>query len=353
MKIVLFCESLYSLSILRPIEDEAKQQEGNTILWYMHQSRIPLNEIPDGINWTYSIQEVYDFSPEAIFVPGNIVPYYLPGVKIQIFHGYAAEKKSHYVMRKYFDLYLTQGPAFTPTFQKLAAKHKNFEVVETGWSKKDLFIKNRDSFTSDKAELLEQYNKKQIVLYAPTFSPKLTSLYSIKEQLIKLIERDEILLVIKLHPLTNQELADQYREMGNRYSDRVIFVEDGDGLLRYQMVSDIMISDTSSVVYEFMLLQKPVITLNSIAHDIYWHNITSTEELLPTFDQINRELQISSDIYAKAEAVLDPYTDGLSSRRMIEAAADYIARNGVPSKRKVNLWRRYTSIKKFGKIIKK
>ena len=44
-----------------------------------------------------------------IFVPGNIVPYYLPGMKIQIFHGYAAEKKDHWVIRVLL-IYNSKGP---------------------------------------------------------------------------------------------------------------------------------------------------------------------------------------------------------------------------------------------------
>ena len=46
----------------------------------------------------------------------------------------------------------------------------------------------------------------------------------------------------------------------------------------------------------------------------------------------------------------DPYIDGCVCKRMIEAAADYIRRHGVPRKRSLNLWRKYTSIKTFGWI---
>ena len=35
-------------------------------------------------------------------------------------------------------------------------------------------------------------------------------------------------------------------------------------------------------------------------------------------------------------------------KRMLEGARDYIRRHGVPRKRAVNLWRKYTSIKTFG-----
>src|SRR3712207_8780319 len=91
-------------------------------MWYVHAPKIPEFPLAGQVSWTHSIQEIYDFKPEAIFVPGNIVPYYLPGVKIQVFHGYAAEKKDHWIIRRYFDTYFTQGPYFTSHFKKLDRK---------------------------------------------------------------------------------------------------------------------------------------------------------------------------------------------------------------------------------------
>ena len=107
MRIVLFCENKYAVDILYPIYQEAVKSAENTLLWYVHLPKIPSFPLQKEVSYTHSIQEVYDFSPEAIFVPGNIVPYYLPGVKIQIFHGYAAEKKDHWVIRRDFDTYFT------------------------------------------------------------------------------------------------------------------------------------------------------------------------------------------------------------------------------------------------------
>ena len=135
MRIVLFCENKYAIDILYPIYQEALKSEDNQLLWYIHLPKIPVFPLQKEVTYTHSIQEVYDFSPEAIFVPGNIVPYYLPGVKVQVFHGYAAEKKDHWVIRRYFDTYFTQGPFFTKKFKELAVKYGDFEVVETGWSK--------------------------------------------------------------------------------------------------------------------------------------------------------------------------------------------------------------------------
>ena len=102
MRIVLFCENKYAIDILHPIQLEADREGGNEVLWYVHEKKIPDFPLKHEVRWTTSMQETYDFMPEAIFVPGNIVPYYLSGVKIQIFHGYAAEKKDHWIIRSYF-----------------------------------------------------------------------------------------------------------------------------------------------------------------------------------------------------------------------------------------------------------
>ena len=48
----------------------------------------------------------------------------------------------------------------------------------------------------------------------------------------------------------------------------------------------------------------------------------------------------------------DPYLDGKSSERMVQAALNYIDKNGVPTKRKVGYYRRRKSKKIFGKIKK-
>src|SRR3712207_8528237 len=83
MRIVLFCENKYAIDILQPLEDEARREGNNEVMWYVHAPKIPEFPLAGQVSWTHSIQEIYDFKTEAIFVPGNIVPYYLPGVKIQ------------------------------------------------------------------------------------------------------------------------------------------------------------------------------------------------------------------------------------------------------------------------------
>ncbi len=347
MRIVLFCENKYAVDILYPIYQEAMKEGDNQVLWYVHLPKIPEFPLKEQVDYTHSMQTVYDFSPEAIYVPGNIVPYYLPGVKIQVFHGYAAEKKDHWVIRRYFDLYLTQGPFFTQKFTELSHKYGDFEVKETGWPKQDWIKKHWHDFDQEREKLLKEHGRKQIVLYAPTFSPSLTSLPALKDALVHLVKEKDIVLLLKFHPLTSQEWIDVYKQLAEQ-EEHIVWIDDFN-VTKYQLMADVMISDTSSTVYEFLLLGRPVVTYRTIAKDIYWTNITEVDQLSEAFEaaQHNEE-----DIARRRWVVehYDPYLDGKVCRRMLEAAADYIRRHGVPRERKLNLWRKYTSIKRFGRI---
>lgn len=354
MRILLFCENRYAIDILNPLQEYVTDNNlPHEVMWYIHKPKISTFEYASKVRWTNSSQEAYDFSPEAVFVPGNIVPYYLPGVKIQVFHGYAAEKKDHWIIRRYFDTYFTQGPYFTSHFKALSEEYGDFEVVETGWPKQDWIKRNLHTYDAERQRLLDSTGRKSIILYAPTFSPKLTSLplEGMKERLGELAEHNDALVVMKFHPLTRKEWADEYRAWAES-KDNVIFVNQGENITKYQLMSDVLISDTSSTVYEFLLLSRPVITVRTIAKDIYWENTATPDGL----EEAYRRAMNDPEAIARRQWIVDnydPYLDGHVCERMLNAAADYIRRHGVPSKRRLNLWRKYTSVKTFGFVKKR
>lgn len=354
MRILLFCENRYAIDILNPLQEYVTDNNlPHEVMWYIHKPKISTFEYASKVRWTNSIQEAYVFSPEAVFVPGNIVPYYLPGVKIQVFHGYAAEKKDHWIIRRYFDTYFTQGPYFTSHFKALSEEYGDFEVVETGWPKQDWIKRNLHTYDAERQRLLDSTGRKRIILYAPTFSPKLTSLplEGMKERLGELAEHNDALVVMKFHPLTRKEWADEYRAWAES-KDNVNFVNQGENITKYQLMSDVLISDTSSTVYEFLLLSRPVITVRTIAKDIYWENTATPDGL----EEAYRRAMNDPEAIARRQWIVDnydPYLDGHVCERMLNAAADYIRRHGVPSKRRLNLWRKYTSVKTFGFVKKR
>ena len=123
-------------------------------------------------------------------------------------------------------------------------------------------------------------------------------------------------------------------------TDHVEIIKESD-IIDQLIISDVMISDTSSVVYEFTLLNKPVITFNTRSGNIAWPNITDPKMLLSTFHSV-----VKSDPNSEQrESIIQqyhPYTDGKSSERMYEAVEQYISQHGVPEKRKLSPYRRYT-----------
>lgn len=347
MKILLFCENKYAVDIVKPLQDEADRQGGHEVLWYVHQPKIPDFPLKDEVRWTHSMQEAYDFHPDAVFAPGNIVPYYLSGVKCSIFHGYAAEKRDQFHIRNYFDIYMTQGPYFTEEFLKLKAGYNDFEVLETGWTRQDWTARHRHDFDDERRNLLHRYGCDKIVLYAPTFSPRLSSLPKIKADLVKLVEQKNVLLLIKLHPLTQQAWVDEYKQLAKE-NEHIIF-EDDFAVTKYMLMADAMISDTSSTIYEMLLLDKPVITLDTVSQDPYWKNIHDASQLIQAYDEVFHDKELTE----KRQWIIknyDPYTDGRCAERMLQGVTEYIKCHGVPEKRRLNLWRKYVSIKTFGQI---
>lgn len=349
MRICLFCEHKYAISILEPIQVEVNRQGVDETLWFVDARNISDFPLKDKVSYTNSIQEVYDYSPEVIFCPGNIIPYYLPGVKIEIFHGYASEKKDHWVIRRYIDTYFTQGPYFTQGFERLAKKYKDFEVLETGWPRQDWIFANLHTFDGEKEEYLKKYKKSKIVLYAPTFSPSLTSLPYMMDAFRTFAEKEDVVILFKFHPLTAQKYIDAYKQLAEDV-ENIVWIDDFN-VTKYMLMSDVMISDTSSTIYEFLLLDKPVITLRAVAKQKYWRNMEQPEELSTAYHDI-----LNDDRYTDLRRWVidnyDPYLDGNVAKRMLEGARDYIRRHGVPKYRKLNIWRKYTSIKTFGRIKK-
>lgn len=345
MKAILFCINPYAFGILKPLHDELSKR-GAEVLWYIPDKLLSGFPFKSEAKVTSSIKDLYQFKSDAIFVPGNEVPHYLRGVKVQVFHGLAGEKKGHFRIRRYFDLYLTQGPYFTNRFKELALKHKDFEVVETGWCKLDTLYQNHEKYRTERNKILSEHGKKHLVLFAPTFSPSLTCTVKAKDEIFKLADTEDISLLIKFHDLMNPSVVQEYKELADKRPNVIIATERN--ILKHMIMSDFMISDTSSVVYEFILLNKPVITINSHSENINWCNIPDHHSLLGTF-----KTELTEDNFKEARqqtiSQYHPYTDGKSSARMVSAVEDYIKRNGVPEKREINIYRRYKMNKMFGK----
>ena len=342
MKFTLFCENPYAFAILAPLRDVLTKKEYDFI-WFLPEklfTEFPFKEEKH----TTDIHVIDAYKSDVILVPGNEVPHYLRGLKVQIFHGLAGEKKGHFRIRHYFDLYLTQGPYFTKKFNELRKIHKDFDVIETGWSKLDIYSNNKSELHKEKDVLKSNHKADKIILYAPTFSPSLTSAPFLKTEIHNLAANTSYLILIKFHDLMSEKLRSEYKSIANKY-DNIIFLEERN-ILKYLIIADIMISDTSSVVFEFLLLNKAVITYKSIKPTNAWENINDAQ-LLSEKIQYN----LNEDPYAvqRAKIIEDyhPYNDGKSSLRMIQVIENYVKENGIPERRNLPLLRRFKMNRKY------
>ena len=153
--------------------------------------------------------------------------------------------------------------------------------------------------------------------------------------------------MIKFHDLMAKDLIKSYKELSMR-SENILFIEERN-IIKYLLIADLMISDTSSVVYEFLLLDKPVLTFRNNSRFINWDNLDLYAGLAKSVAK-----NLSEDPFKEQRLKIlkeyHPYTDGNSAKRMVDAVEEYIKTNGVPEKRLISWFRRYKINKIFRKI---
>lgn len=347
---LFFINQLYSYSILRPLQ-EVIRRRGDEVAWFVQgtdDSYLEKNE-----KQLHSVEQVKSYNPVAVYVPGNWVPDFFPGVKVEVFHGLATDetgKKGHYRIRGLFDLYCTHAPDVTSRFQQLAQHYDTFRVIQTGWPKLDpLFNSELDAGRQVEEQCkklkAEIGSNKPVVFYASTFSPKLTSAPLLVETIQQLTTTGKHHWLITLHPKTPQHVVDAYQQMAG---ENVTFIGSEQDVLPLLKTADVMLCDTSSISLEFMLLDKPVVTFRTKVPGPYVIDVTDPEKIDAAIEKAltrPEELMTQSRQYADK---LHAYRDGKSSERILQATDDFI-KNDLPhlKPKPLNLYRKWQMRKRM------
>lgn len=324
----------YSFEILRPLQQEIIKR-GGQVKWLVSGQNVNHNNFDEKETILKSVDEAVQYNPEACFIPGNYIPNFIPGIKVQVFHGLEWKKKGHFQIRGFFDLYCTHGKSTTSRFKLLAREHGYFDVIETGWPKVDPLFSTAPV----------QYFKslKPTILYAPTFSPKLTSAAELFNKIKELSQTGEYNWLIKFHPKMAQAWIEQYNSLENEYL-KVVNTHEINQLFQS---ANILLSDTSSVIGEFALLGKPIVTYNNAEPGEYLIDIDNSSKLPKALTEAltpSGKLMLAIKQYCND---LHPYQDGQSSSRIIDAVDNILTNGKLAKKRKpLNLFRSFKLRKK-------
>lgn len=328
----------YSYAILRPLQT-AILARGDQVAWFLEGKEVSANYLTAQEVQLHSITEVKKYQADAVFVPGNVVPDFIPGIKVGVFHGFNAGKlnrrglEDHFNIRGCFDLYCTQGPNTTSPFIELAKQHQHFSVKQTGWPALDPLFNYTKTPTT-----------KPVILMCSTFSRALTCAPHLFETIKRLSQTGKWQWLIQFHPKMPEEIVAKYKGLE---SEHLTFVET-DNVIPLLQQADLMVCDTSSVLIMFLMLSKPVVTFNNISPKDYMINITDKEKLA---ESIEYGLSYPQELRKKVEAFIcdtHPDTDGLSSVRVLAAVDELLSGQNLSKKSKpFNLLRRFKMRKKL------
>ena len=323
-KFLIYISQAYGYPIARPLQVEIRKR-GYEVVWFneikennkfIRKDEILLNEIKD----------VFDYNPHIVLVPSNLVPDFIPGIKVQIFHGFLANKgdgRSQFQIRNFFDLYCTQGPTTTKPFKELSKKLKHFEVVETGWPKLDPLFPLQQKNDS---------NNKPVVMISSTFSKRYSLALNneVFEEIKRLSKLGKWYFEVVLHPMMDKAVVDKYKSIQNEY----LTYHDTTDLIPIFKMSDVMLCDTSSALIEFLMQIKPVVTFRNNKPLPSYINVSNVLDIEKAIDYaLSRPNKIMKEIKIYAEET-HPYYDGKSSSRVIDATLEFLLKNKSHLKRK-------------------
>lgn len=335
---LFFVSELYALAILRPLQ-AAIRARGGEAAWFLERESLREFLDEDETRLT-AVRDVMQWQPRAVFVPGNWVPQFFPGLKVEVFHGFNVGKRSegrgHFRVRGLFDLYCTQGPDTTAPFREIQQRLGFFRVEETGWPKLDpLFAGAYAPVARDRP----------VIMYASTFTESITSARILRDTIAASALHGEWEWLVTLHPKMAADVVDSYRHLEGP-NLRFVMTDD---ILQLYSRADVLLSDTSSVVPEFLTQHKPVVTFRNRRPGPHLLDVRQQSEVVPALRQaLSRPATLMRAIAEYANRI-HPYRDGRSSDRVLDAAERGIAAGNAGLKRKpLNLWRRLQARQRLG-----
>lgn len=281
-------------------------------------------------------------------------------VEVQTFHGtfmktmgfdepvfkYGSKKKQeNFEMRnKRWDLAISPSPYMTKKVRD-AFDYKN-EVVESGYPRNDqLYTQNTEKRITEIKDSLGIPLNKKVALYAPTYRNKEGFDFNIDLQKMKEKLNDKYVLLVRLHYFVANRINIE------NYSSFAIDVSNYDEINDLYLISDVLITDYSSVMFDFGHLKKPMIFfaydyedyINDVRGVYLDYKETVPGPIVRTSSELTNSL-MNIEKLNKYHEKLDWFYDKFCSfgrngeatkavsERMLQTESNYVAENLILSK---------------------
>lgn len=337
-------------------EELVRRQDPRRKIW-VHDRAIPV--------WDPNLTVVKRLSPgyfwhlgrSRYWVNNQNFPHYVrrrrSGVYIQTWHGTPLKRMLHdldevigrdegYVDRVdravgQWTSLLSPSPYATQAFR--SAFHYGGDVVELGYPRNDVLCQQ------DTGTLVEQVRQrlqlpegKRVILYAPTFRDDSRGRRGFSFELPFDLERfgqelgDDTILLLRMHVLIAERL-----EIPEHLAHRVVDVSRYPEIQELFLVSDVLVTDYSSVFFDYALLRRPMVFH---AHDLETYRdelrgfyldyasevpgpVTTTDDEL--FDALRNSRVVGPAERSRIDAFVSrfaPDDDGHASARVVDSLLD-------------------------------
>lgn len=194
---------------------------------------------------------------------GSILKKRKEQVYIQTWHGYGTMKKMGYDVNnakerppldhvKEWDYLITNDQVSEDIM--LSSTGYNKELAQIGTPRTDSILKNvqDDKFIKNLKKELHIPKNKKVILYAPTFRDEQLDMENVDLKIDALSNLKDYIILTRVHPLIRHKI----NKTNNKNFIDVSLYPDVNELL---VITDILITDYCSIVFEYALLERPMI----------------------------------------------------------------------------------------------
>ena len=260
-----------------------------------------------------------------------------PTIAVMVYHGIGLKQSYYNDIDQRIDIRSVESEA---RYNKLK-DHGHQNLVLTGYTKLDPFFSYNDQEKNNTKAKLGINNDLPTLLYAPTFYPTSFDKLATEFEFLS----TEFNIIFKLHNFSWFQSRYTYqsilaKEIASRSENVYLLDNSVYNIIPYYMISDVLISDISSTIFEFLPLDRPIIQAECLSlrmrHRIFKKRFLKKLDI-PRMQELDFVYKIEnpSELFRSVSFACD-YPEEMSELRL--EAHDYFLykRDGNASVRLIN-----------------